>query len=415
MRKGLGSPSRVLVLVCSVGLVLVILIAALALRVDDDPEPATANTGKAGANAALLLLGRLGFRASASEQPLTETLPAVSQNEIPATTLILAEPALPSEALASDRAALHTFLSHGGSVLATGAHGAALLGHSELQASSRLGGGLCTSTPEGRSELARAGAASLAAPVVWAERPSTAYVVAQRCGGEAVVVQWKVGAGTATWWSDANPLTNRGLHNAANLRLLLASLGPSGPDGTSTVLFDESLHGALAGAAPDPLKGLPLSLLLAQFGFVAALGIFSLSRRHGPVRTFAARRHADPLEFAHAMGALYSRGGATNAPVEAAARRLGRVLQKTAGLSPATVGASPEAVQTALEARLGASERWAALAQALQPGDLLSGAPTQQKALARVRALDHYANELPRWASEARGEQVSAEEERKPA
>ncbi len=409
MRKGFGSPASVLVLVCSIGLVLVILIAALAPHVDDDPEPTTANTGKAGANAALLLLGKLGVQASASEQPLVEALPAIPQGEIPATTLVLAEPALPTEARESDHVALNTFLSHGGSVLATGANGAALLGHSELQPSSRLGGGLCASTPEGRSELARAGTVSLAAPVVWAEPPSTAYVVAQRCGGEAVVVQWKVGAGTATWWSDAHPLSNLGLHDPASLRLLLASLGPAVAHRASTVLFDESLHGALAGAAPDPLKGLPLPLLLAQFGLVAALGVFSFSRRHGPIRAFAARRHTYPLEFAHAMGALYSRGGATDAPVEAAARRLGRVLQRAGGLSPATVSAGQVAVQTALEARFGASERWAALARALQPGDSPSSVRTKQEALARVRALDSFAHELPRWASEARGEQVTTE------
>ena len=415
MRRGPGSPTAVLVLVCALGLVLVILIAALAPRADDDPVPSTANAGKAGAKAAVLLLGKLGFTASASEQPLEEALPGISQGEAAATTLVLAAPALPIATLEAKRAAIGSFLSRGGTVLATGYSGAALLGHTELRPSSRLGGELCASTPEGRSELARAGAISLADPVVWAEQPSTAYTVAQRCGGEPVVVRWKVGAGTATWWSSATPLSNQGLHNEADLRLFLASLGPSVAHKRPTVLFDESLHSALAGAAPDPLKGLPLSLLLAQVGFVAALGVFSFSRRHGPVRAPPARGSSLPLEFAYAMGALYSRAGATGAPVEAAARRLGRVLQKAAGLAPATVSAGPAAVETALEARFGPSERWAALAGALRPFDSSEGTLSNQRALARVRALDSSARELPQWASEAPHTQVKAEQERKPA
>ncbi len=413
MHKGPRTPAGVLILVCSIGLALTVLIVAFAPRADDDGVPSTSNAGKAGAKAALLLLGKLGFTASASEQPLAEALSAIPRNEVAATTLVLAEPALPLATLEAERAAVGTFLSRGGTVLATGYSGATLLGHTELRPSSRLRGELCESTPEGRSELARAGAISLAAPVVWAEQPSTAYTVAQRCGGEPVVVRWKVGAGTATWWSSATPLSNRGLRDAANLRLFLASLGPSTGHKRGTVLFDESLHGALAGTAPDPLKGLPLSLLLAQAGLVAALGVFSLSRRHGPVRASAAGSSPLSLEFAHAMGALYSRGGATGAPVDVAARRLGRVLQKAAGLTPATVSAGSAAVQVALEARFGPSERWAALARALRPFDSSEGKLSSQQALARVRALDGFARELPRWASEAPSSRVGAQQERK--
>ena len=429
-RPARGNSARVVLLVSLAGLLLVIAVAVFAPGAEDDPTPATWNTGKAGAKAALLLLSALGYRAAASERPLTE-LSALSAEKAARTTLILAEagadPGLPVDELKADRAALAAFLKRGGSVLATGLAGATLLDRAEVRVSTRMFQGLCLTTPEGRSPLARAGSVALAVPVSWAGDPSTQVSVAQRCGQEAVVTRWRVGAGTATWWSSSKPLSNQGLHNEASLRLLLASVSPfdgaglrpidrAGKPG-QIILFDESLHALGSAHLASPLQGLPLPLLLAQAGLVAALLLFSFSRRHGPVRpartpsgVYGAPARTSPLEFAYSMGALYHRAGATSAPLEAAERRLHRVLATAAGLPQAVLRAGPAAIGGALRARFGEQDAWDVLERDLTraqaagdrpaPGPAIPGPPIPgppiQEALAIVRALDAHAAALPR-------------------
>ncbi len=401
-----NAAARIVLLVSLACLLLVVAVAMFAPGAEDDPTPATWNTGKAGGRAALLLLSSLGYRAAASEQPLTE----LSASDAAHTTLILAGPRLPGDALKSDRAALDAFLKRGGSVLATGLTGAALLDRSEVHVSPRMFQSLCLTVPEGQSPLARAGSVPLAVPASWTGEPSTSLSVAQRCGSEAVVVRWRVGAGTATWWSSATPLSNQGLHNDASLRLLLASITPS-HGAAKTILFDESLHGAGAIREADPLRGLPLPLLLGQAGLVAALLLFSYSRRHGPVRDVPGTpARTSPLEFAWSMGALYSRAGATSAPIQAAERRLHRVLATAAGLASDTLSAGPAAIAGAMRARFGEQDAWDILERDLTASAADAPASTADT-LSLVRALDAHNTALPRQISDHR-EKATAHTER---
>lgn len=443
-RKRLDTTTRTVLLIAAAALVLVVVVALLAPGAEDDPTPSTWNTGKAGTKAALLLLTSLGYDAHSSEavldgpeSPIARLAPAEARQ----TTLILADPEIPHTGLKDGQAAVAGFLAKGGSVLATGVGGAVLLDRSEIRPSARLLQGLCNTTPEGASPLARAGTVPIAAAFTWADPTSEVdlpvlmpgknqqpaaelenFYVAQRCGREAVVVRWQAGAGTATWWSSAMPLTNGGLHDEASLRLLLASLWSDGASQAATqggragqgaaeskapkagrpagrrVLFDESLHGFVRAQQGDPLAGLPLPLLWSQAGLVLGLLLFSFSRRQGAVRgelaTQGGRR--SPVEFAVSMGALYSRAGATGAPLEAAWRRLSRVLSTAAGVPPTLLTAGPAAIRRSLDERFGEQEAWAVLerdiARALGDGDRQLPA---QEALAIVRALDRHATELP--------------------
>ena len=149
----------------------------------------------------------------------------------------------------------------------------------------------------------------------------------QRCGPDAVVVRMPVGKGEAIWWSSASPLTNAELHNDADLKLLLASLGEG-----RRVLFDESLQQTTR-TQWSAARGLPLWWLLAQCGVVFGLLVFSFSRRRGPMRLPVGVPRSSPLEFAVSMGDLYEKAGATGAATEAARRRLERVLVREAGLA----------------------------------------------------------------------------------
>lgn len=395
----LDGAARTVLLVSLGALLLAVGVAMVAPGAEDDPVPSTTNTGTQGARAAMLVLTTLSYQARAWDRPLRE-LQELPKTGTAHTTLILAEPQLRLQNQGGEQAAVHSFLEHGGVVLATGANGAALLGHPEVRPSASMFEGPCLTVPEGRSALARAGSLSMAAPVVWSDEGSARFHVAQRCGQDAVAVQWQVGSGTAVWWSSATPLTNAGLRNDPSLRLLLASIAPKGPNGTAdpsprVVLFDEFLHGAMQGDAPNPLAGLPLPLLEAQAGLLAALLLFSFSRRHAPLRATQVPRQSSPLEFAVSMGALYSRAGATSVPVEAAVRRLHRVLTGVAGLPSGVVAEGSAAIGRALAGRFGEAPAWQALSRDLERAADPAHTGTTRETLALVRALDAHAAALP--------------------
>ncbi len=388
----LDGAARTVLLVSLAGLLLAVGVAVVAPGAEDDPVPSTTNTGAQGARAAMLVLTTLGYRAHAWDRPLRE-LPNTGTAH---TTLILAEPQLRLQNQGEEQAAVRSFLEHGGVVLATGAAGAALLGHPEVRPSASMFEGPCLTVPEGRGTLARVGSVPMAAPVVWSDESSARFHVAQRCGQDAVAVQWQAGAGTAVWWSSATPLTNAGLRNDPSLRLLLASIAPKESTGTArTVLFDESLHGAMQEDVPNLLAGLPLPLLEAQAGMLIALLLFSFSRRHAPLHTVQTPRQSSPLEFAVSMGALYSRAGATSVPIEAAVRRLHRALTGVAGLPSSVVAEGPTAISRALAIRFGEAQAWQALSRDLERAADPAHTGTSREALALVRALDAHAADLP--------------------
>ncbi len=371
-----GNRDKRLMLWLGGGVLLLILAVSLLApaTAKTDPRPSSYNTAPGGAKAAFLMLEGMGRAVTRWDQPLGE----LAEVDAPHTALLLAEPMY--TALDKDRltAALQEFLQRGGRVLVTGEQGALLLPGGTVQGSRRLHA-LCYSEPEGPGRLARAGVVEMQDVVRWGDEGARVYVE-QRCGPDAVVVRMPMGQGEAVWWSSAGPLTNAELHNDADLRLLLASVGEG-----RRVLFDESLQ-QVPGSKWSAARGLPLWWMLGQAGVVFALLVFSFSRRRGPIRLPVGVPRSSPVEFAVSMGDLYEKAGATGAATEAARRRLQRVLVREAGLAQQTVEAEPDAVAAALESRFGGS--WQALGKHL--ADAREAAEVNLRtssALALVRAL----------------------------
>ncbi|HTV83684.1 MAG TPA: DUF4350 domain-containing protein [Acidobacteriaceae bacterium] len=314
-------------------------------RQDNDPTPSTWNSGKAGAKAAWLLLGQLGYREIRWERPEAELAGVDAAHA----TLVLADPS-PSATVLEEkqrRQPFEAFLRRGGRIVATGQVAPLLLPDAKVDFTSRLYDALCDTTPEGPDALARAGSLSMRAAVRWV-RQDPGVRVAQRCGGSAVVVSYPVGKGEVIWWASATPLTNQGLRQDGNLRLLLASVGGR----ERTVYFDEYMHG-ISDNPWTAAHGTPLTGMILQICLVAALLLFSFSRSSGPRRTLAQPPRTSPLEFVESMGALYARAGASSVAVSAALRRLTEFLGHEGGLPRETLRSGPEAVAAAVAARFG--------------------------------------------------------------
>jgi hypothetical protein len=367
-------------------IVLIVITGILAPnREDRDVAPTTWNTGRAGAKAAWLLLGDLGYRTVRWERPEAE----LSTVDAAHATLIAAEPSLAFPALSDkDRTQPFAgFLHRGGRILATGPGGAFLLPDAKVGGSDRLYTDLCNTTPAGPDALARAGSVSMAVPMRWM-RDDPEDRVAQRCGDDAVVVSYPVGSGEVIWWASATPLSNEGLREDANLRLLLASVGGS----DRTIYFDEHLHGINA----DPWSsahGTPVTALIVQSCCVGALLLFSFSRGAGPRRALVQPPRASPLEFVESMGALYARAGASRVAIAAAERRLLAFLAHDGGIPAETLRSSSAAIAAAVSARFGSDA--AALAADLEAARQAEyDARRPSEALALVRRLDEHIAQL---------------------
>jgi hypothetical protein len=350
-------------------------------REDRDPAPSTWNSGAAGAKAAYLLLGQLGYNEARWERPEAE----LSSIDAAHATLVLAEPS-PSFAALTDKNRQQPFLDflhRGGRIVATGAAVAIFLPDAKVAPVDRLYTDLCFTTPASPGPLARAGELEMAAPVQWA-RADPSVRVAQTCGNAAVVVSYPAGSGEVIWWASPTPLTNQGLHQDGNLRLLLASIGS--PD--RTIYFDEFMHGI--NASPwTATHGTPLTGVIVQTCCVAALLLFSFARGSGPHRALVQPPRASPLEFVESMGALYAKAGASQVAIDAAERRLIEFLAHEGGLPAETLRSSPAAIAAAVHARFGCDTT--ALATDLEAAHQSEyDAPRPAAALAQVRRLDHH-------------------------
>jgi hypothetical protein len=258
---------------------------------------------------------------------------------------------------------------------------------------------LCYTTAEGQGPLAQAGQVSFQDSGAWDEKASKLgpkLHVEQRCGDDAVVVSYAVGKGEAIWWSSTLPLSNRGLHEDASLRLVLATVGAPG----RTVLFDEFFHGE-EGGRWSMTKGLPLWWMLGQFGLIGVLLVFSFSRRNGPLRSPVTVPRTSPAEFAESMGHLYERAGATSAATGMARRRLLRFLQTAGGVPRATIDEGPAAIAEGLRERFGGE--WSGLRKHLaDAAEAEHGEIAPRSALKLVQALDEDYERLERMLAPKR-------------
>lgn len=378
---------RMLLTLCLVMVVMIIGVSILAPQSEEDnPRPTTTNSGPHGAKAAYLMFEGLGRKSTEWNRSLAELNKDVSDEQAARTTLILAEPEYDATERKALAAELKQFLERGGRVLATGPTGALLLPDGDVQAPGWIESGLCHTTPEGPGTLARAGSVEMDDSSRWASA-GPQYRVEQRCGEDAVVVRYDVGKGEAVWWSSSAPLENAELRNDADLRLLMATVG-SGRD----VVFDESLHGEVK-TLWDAAKGLPLRWLAAQAALLFVLLVVSFGRRRGPMRSPVQLPRSSPVEFAVSMGDLYEKAAVSSAAMEAAKRRLLRVLTREAGLTQGTVEEGPEAIAEALQLRLGGD--WSRLSEHLQEAQKAQHeAIAMGSALALVRALSEDAESV---------------------
>jgi hypothetical protein len=365
------------------GVVLLLIVAASSLAPpsdDSDKRPTTYNSGSGGIKAAYLTLGELGFSTARWEQPAS----SLDSVDAAHTTIIYTAPVVPHDKLEETRSDISAFLKRGGRVLVTGPYGTHILPLEETAASTQTFQTLCLTTPEGRSPLARAGKVSISDSGRWAAMTPEVHVE-QWCGGDAVVVSYRVGAGTAIWWSSAVPLTNRGLKDDASLKLLLASVqDPS--QARTQVLFDEYFH-SVQTSLFDLTRGLPLKQIGWQSAAVAVLLVLSFGRRNGPMRIPVRLPRTSPIEFAESMGQLYRKAGATQAATEGARHRLLRFLVERCGVPRAAIQADPAAIADALQARF--SGDWSGLAQHLtQATEARFQTLAPRNALALVQALD---------------------------
>ena len=340
MRQKLGKDARILLGV-SFAAVLIITIGALfaPARIDNNPTPSTFNSGSAGARAAYLLLGRLGYRT----QRLEESAAALDHVDAPHTTLILAE----AEGLdyRKDTPPIAAFLRRGGRVLATGAASAMMLPDAHIGQPSRIYTALCYTTPRDLSPLARAGRVAIDVPARW-NSTGAATRVDQACGDDAVVVRYSVGKGEVIWWSSAMPLSNRGLKSDPSLRLLLASVGAPG----NVVIFDEYIHGARQDLWATA-SGTPVFAMGWQLAAVGLLLVLSFGRRNGPLRALPSSPRTSPLEFAESMGDLYRKAGAVDVATACAERRLLHFLESQGGIPRTTLHSTPETLAAVVAER----------------------------------------------------------------
>jgi hypothetical protein len=378
-------------------LLLIVLMALFGpAHYDDSQVPTTYNAGTQGVKAAYLLAGDLGYHAVRSTEPLWK----LDQVDAPNTTLVLTEPSAPVKSLKVTQDAIDSFLKRGGRVVATGAGGARLLPNGKTAPANRIYKDLCYSRPEGPGELARAGTIEMGGAVRW-DANGPEFHVEHRCLNDAVVVSYAYGKGEAIWWSSAMPMSNASLRDDGNLALTLASLGPV-RSGTAprTILFDEYLH-EHSESPVDLLSGLPWLPFWCQVAAVAALLIFSFSRRRGPIRMPLRVPRTSPLEFAESMGRLYQTANATQAPLDAARAETLRFLAEVCGLSQETLRQPPSVIAEALSARIGGD--WTDLAAHLNAaGNASDAAPTGKLALKLVQALEHDRKQLEAQVSASR-------------
>jgi len=389
------SDRRIVLWMGGVILLLIIIVSVLApSTAEDDVRPTTYNNGPQGAKAAFLMLQAIGRAPSRWQRPIDD----LSHVDAAHTTLVLAAPLYSPRDQEKIAAALKHFLEQGGRVLTTGPTGALLLPDGRMEPPTTFMTGICHTNPAA-GPLAAAGRVEIVDQGTWAGKGKVE--VAHRCGPDAVVVRMHVGHGEAVWWGSANPLTNADVKTAADLRLLLLSVG----DGR-TVLWDESLHETVPGLW-ETARGLPTWWLIAQVALLAMLLVLSFSRRNGPLRSPVMVPRTSPVEFASSMGDLYEKARATTAATEAARRRLLRVLVRDAGVPQGVVDEGPQAIVNKLQKRLGGD--WTTVGLHLEKAnDAAKESPTFREALAISRALSEDAEKIRGAARSGRARDAGA-------
>ena len=304
-----------------------------------------------GAEAAFLVLEDLGYRVERWDSS-PEDLPGVAFEAFTAkpeaaaakTFLVLAQPVYPASA--EEKTDLLNFVRRGGRVLIAGGRPGFLVPDAAIKAA-----------PFSAS-LTKSYSAELPAPLT-RDAPEIrlpAYTRWARVLGDqlryygdaegATVVSFGVGKGQVIWWASTAPLTNSGITQAANLMLLLNSVGEKK---NVRILWDEYYHGFRAGFW-SYLDRTPVPWALLQVAVLLAAALATYGRRKGPVRPLQRESRLSPLEFVETLGGLYQQKGGAAEALEIAYHRFRFLLLRRLGL-PATT--SLQQIQSAVRDHLG--------------------------------------------------------------
>lgn len=346
MRVPLEAGDRTLLIVAGVLLVAMSLAALIFEPRSSGTQslgyPSSYSAASDGAKAAYLLLTEMGYKIERSTNAPGE-LPDRAQG----TVLVLADPFIPASN--EEKWQIERFVRRGGRILVTGGSASSLLAATDFNHGRESGLEWQDFRAQQPGPLSQqAIAVSMKTGARWGNKfPAFVPYFGDEHG--AVVVSARLGEGEVIWWASSGPLTNYGLARAANLRLLLNSIGPR--TGTR-VLWDEYFHGVRAGLW-DYLGRTPAPWALAQMGVLFLCIVFTYSRRSGPVAVHREESRLSPLEFVETMGDLYERKRAPAGAVEAAFKHFRSLLERRLGLaSPATI----ESLERAASLRGGRQE-----------------------------------------------------------
>jgi hypothetical protein len=293
---------------------------------NDNPMPSTYLSGQHGARAAYETLLRSNYSIERWERPLAELAATAG----PDTVVVFAQPLTREPA---DLKAVRQILERGGRVLSTGFWGAFILPGETADTPDEFTFAACKLEPEGLDPLAGSGEVWMIPQATW-RVGNPAFRVDYSCASQPAVVEFDWGKGHAVWWASSTPLENGSLARANDLDLLLNSLGPR--EGHH-FYWDESLHGDIRSTF-SYVSGPAWTLLWAGLAGLAALIVFSFSRRSGPVRALAAPVRATPIEFLDALGSLYRNAGAASTAVSIAFERFRRQALRLCGLRQQPAG-----------------------------------------------------------------------------
>ncbi len=287
---------------------------------DDNRLPSSYLTGRHGALAAYETLLRSGYPVERWERPLGE-LAAIAG---PETVVVFAEPFTRET---DNIKAVREIVERGGRVVATGFWGGYILPGESSDTPKEFSFSACRLEPEGQDLLASSGEVWMVPAATWqVGHPSDR--VQYSCAGQPAVVEYDWGKGHVVWWASSTPLENGSLARAQDLEFFLNSLGPQQGH---HFYWDESLHGEIR-SNWSFVSGPALTLLRIGLLVLAALILFSFSRRSGPVRELPQPVRASPMEFIEALGALYRNAGAASTAVSVAWERFRRHALALCGL-----------------------------------------------------------------------------------
>ena len=343
--------------------------------------PSSYSSGPAGALAAYLLLEDLHYPVRRWEQP-PASLPATSNHSV----LILAEPT--QMPLSSERASLLNFVRSGGRVLFCGDSLPAFF--PKPQVSEAAAGQEWTRFSARLPSLFTRGARNITMdPKSFWTNLGAHQLALYGEDKKAVAVVWKIGSGELLWWAAPTPLANAGIAQTDNLKLFLDAVAARSPSAPLDIYWDEYFHGE-HGSLWSYVAATPLKWGLIQLALLAAVILFTFSRRSGPTVAPRLVSRLSPLEFVETLGGLYQRAGATSVATGIAYRHLRLNLTRRLALPS---GIPDAALARSAAERLGwNSSQFTALLDGASAAQTHNLRP--QEALALVGQLGQYTARL---------------------